>query len=160
MSTSNATADKSKLLKTAITFIIPIIIALFPTNEVFTYQMKMAIALTVWMLVWSAFDLSNLAIPAVIWAALLMILNVVPATVALGPWLSTTMYGAIGCFLLANVLNECGLLQRVAYWVAIKCGGARWDNRLVLTENRADDCAFRKTDIHNSFIHQFRHFLG
>lgn len=34
------------------------------------------------------------------------------------------MYGAIGCMLLANVLNECGLLQRVAYWVAIKCGGS------------------------------------
>lgn len=121
---AQVTANKSKLIKTAITFIIPIIIAIFPTNDVFTYEMKMAIALTVWMLVWSAFDLSNLAIPAVIWAALLMILKVVPVTVALGPWLSTMMYGAIGCFLLANVLNECGLLQRVAYWVAIKCGGS------------------------------------
>lgn len=124
MSVSQTTTDKNKLIKTAITFAIPIIIAILPTTEVFTYQMKMAIALTVWMLMWSAFDLSNLAVPAVIWAALLMILDVVPAAVALGPWLSTTMYGAIGCFLLANVLNNCGLLQRVAYWVAIKCGGS------------------------------------
>jgi len=116
--------DKAKLIKTAITFAIPIVIALLPVTEVFTYEMKMAIALTVWMLMWSAFDLTNLAIPAVIWVMLLILLNVVPVNVALGPWLGNMMYGAIGCMLLANVLNQCGLLKRVAYWVAIKCGGS------------------------------------
>ncbi len=116
--------DKAKLIKTAITFAIPVAIALLPTTEIFTYEMKMAIAITVWMLMWSAFDLSNLAVPAVIWPALLVICNVVPANIAFVSYLGTTMYGAIGCMLLANVLNECGLLQRVAYWVAIKCGGS------------------------------------
>ncbi|MDO4280480.1 MAG: SLC13 family permease [Peptococcaceae bacterium] len=116
--------NKKLMIKLSITFIIPIIIACLPTTEVFTYQMKMAIAITVWMLMWSAFDLSNLAIPAIIWPALLVILNVVDAQTAFVSYIGTTMYGAIGCMLLANVLNECGLLQRVAYWVAIKCGGS------------------------------------
>lgn len=121
---TTATMDKSKMIKMAITFGVPIIIALIPSNEVFTWNMKMAIALTFWMLCYSAFELSSLAVPAVLWAALMVLLNVVPATTIFGPWLSITMYGAMGCFLLSNILNECGLLKRVAYKVAILCGGS------------------------------------
>lgn len=118
------TMDKSKIIKMAITFGVPILIALIPTNEVLTWNMKMAIALTFWMLCYSAFELSSLAVPAVLWAALMVLLQVVPATTIFGPWLSITMYGAMGCFLLSNILNECGLLKRVAYKVAILCGGS------------------------------------
>ena len=99
------TMDKSKMIKMILTFGIPIIIALIPTNEVFTWNMKMAIAFTVWMLMYSAFELSSLAVPAVLWAALMVLLQVVPATTIFGPWLSITMYGAMGCFLLSNILN-------------------------------------------------------
>ncbi len=116
--------DKAKLIPMVVTFGIPIIIALLPTTDVFTWNMKMAIALTFWMLAYSAFELSSLAVPAVLWAALMVLLNVVPATTIFGPWLSITMYGAMGCFLLSNILNECGLLKRVAYKVAIWCGGS------------------------------------
>lgn len=124
MSTKALAMNKSKMIKMAITFLIPIGIALIPQQGVFTYEMKMAIAITLWMLLWSAFDLSNLAVPAIIWPALLVILKVVEPAIAFGSWIGTTMYGAIGCMLLANVLNGCGLLQRVAYWVALKCGGS------------------------------------
>ncbi len=124
MSVGAITKNKTKMIQMAITFLIPIAIALIPPQGVFTYQMKMAIAITLWMLLWSAFDLSNLAVPAIIWPALLVILQVVEPAVAFGSWIGTTMYGAIGCMLLANVLNGCGLLQRVAYWVAVKCGGS------------------------------------
>ncbi|MBP3584657.1 MAG: hypothetical protein J6J59_03080, partial [Peptococcaceae bacterium] len=60
---TTATMDKSKMIKMAITFGVPIIIALIPSNEVFTWNMKMAIALTFWMLCYSAFELSSLAVP-------------------------------------------------------------------------------------------------
>lgn len=124
MSVGAITKNKTKMIQMAVTFLIPIAIALIPPQGVFTYEMKMAIAITLWMLLWSAFDLSNLAVPAIIWPALLVILKVVEPAIAFGSWIGTTMYGAIGCMLLANVLNGCGLLQRVAYWVAVKCGGS------------------------------------
>lgn len=120
----NSNNIKSRKIPIAITFGVPILIALLPTGEVFTWNMKMAIALTFWMLSYSAFELSSLAVCAVLWAALMILLNVVPATTIFGPWLSITMYGAMGCFLLSNILNECGLLKRVAYKVAIMCGGS------------------------------------
>ena len=124
MSVEAIANNKTLLKKYAVTFLIPIAIALIPPQGVFTYEMKMAIALTVWMLLWSAFDLSNLTIPSIMWPALLVLFHVCEPAVAFGAWIGPTMYGCVGCLLLANVLSACGLLQRIAYWVAAKCGGS------------------------------------
>ena len=56
MSVGAITKNKTKMIQMAITFLIPIAIALIPPQGVFTYQMKMAIAITLWMLLWSALD--------------------------------------------------------------------------------------------------------
>lgn len=49
MSVEAIANNKTLLKKYAVTFLIPIAIVLIPPQGVFTYEMKMAIALTVWI---------------------------------------------------------------------------------------------------------------
>jgi len=122
--TKNAAIDKSVYIKLLISVVIPVLFALIPTNEVFTYELKMFVAITLWMLLWSAFELTDLAIPAIIWPALLIALNVLPASSVFAPYLGTTIYGALCTMILANTLNRCGLLKRISYWIGVKTGGS------------------------------------
>lgn len=51
---SVANLNKNTIIKLCLTFGVPIIILLFPTTEIFTAQMRMAIAATAMLLIWSA----------------------------------------------------------------------------------------------------------
>ena len=115
--------DRSFWIKIAVTFGIPVIIWLLPTNEIFTREMRMAIALTFWFLAWAAFELSDLSVPSLLWPILLIIAGVCSAQVVYSPYLSSSVPGCIGCLLLANILDRIGLLRRIAFWIARKSGG-------------------------------------
>lgn len=119
-----STVNKNILIKMAVSCILPICIALLPTGEVFTYEMKMGIALTLFLLLWSAFEVTNLVIPSIFYAMGLIFFNVVPINIVFSAYLSTTIYGMVGGFILAKILTRVGLMKRLAYWVAIKCGGS------------------------------------
>lgn len=112
-----------KIIKLVITHVIPLVILLLPTSTVLTLDAKLFIAVTVWMLLWAAFELSDLFLPAIIYPALLVFLNVLPAKVAYSPWATLVMPMLFGAFLLSNVLEEIGLLKRIAYFIIRKTGG-------------------------------------
>ena len=115
--------DRSFWIKIVVTFGIPVIIWLLPTNEIFTREMRMAIALTFWFLAWAAFELSDLSVPSLLWPILLIITGVCSTQVVYSPYLSSSVPGVIGCLLLANILDRIGLLRRIAFWIARKSGG-------------------------------------
>ena len=116
--------SKSYWMKAAVTIIIPLILILIPQTEIYTPAMKWFLALTVGMLLWAAFDLTDLLIPSLLWPILLILLNIVPATVIYSSWLSLVVPCCVSAILLAGVLGRIGLLKRLTYWIVWKCGGS------------------------------------
>ena len=70
-----------------------------------------------------AFEFFNIMIPALLMSMGFMACNLAPLEIIFGGWANTLPYQVIGAFVLANVLEETGLLKRVAYWTMLKTGG-------------------------------------
>ncbi len=115
--------DRSIIIKLALTFGVPIMIWLIPANEVFTSAMRTAIAATAGLLIWSACELTDLAVPSILWSAILIFSKAVPAATVFSSYLSMTFYGAISMMIFASVMARIGVLKRLAYWIAEKAGG-------------------------------------
>lgn len=107
-----------------VTFSLPIALLLIPTTEVFTSAIRAYLAITLWMILSTAFDLFNPLIPGVMVSVLYYVCGVAPASVAFGCWTQEMAYVLVGCFVLAAVLDECGLIRRIAYGAVIKLGGS------------------------------------
>lgn len=123
MSTTTNT-NKSTIIKAIFTFVIPIIILLLPTNEVFTAQMRMAVALTVGFLIWCAVELTDMVVPALLWPALLILTNTVPAATVYSSYLGTTYFGIAAAFVWTAVLERCGVLKRLCFFIVSKSKGS------------------------------------
>lgn len=115
--------SKQTMIKWIITIVIPLIVYLFPTNEVYTNQMRLFIVSTVFFLLILAFELFDVIVPSVLMPISWGIISVAPLPVIMAPWTSTTMYMCLGSLFLANVLTECGLLKRISYLLMSKTGG-------------------------------------
>lgn len=126
MSTSTDTKAGSNplgLIKWLLTLGIPFIICLIPTTEVFTWEMRTFIALSLLFIFLVAFEMFNILIPSALLPTAYFITKIVPASVAFGAWTATVVWVVLGAFVLANVLEEVGLLKRIAYWCILKTGG-------------------------------------
>lgn len=117
-------ASKVRAIQIGVSLLIPAIMMLVPVNEVFTPQMRIFIALTLWMLLWAAFELTDLLIPSLLWPVLLIILGIVPATTIYNSWLSLVVPCCLSAILLAGILQKTGLLERITFWIVAKCGGS------------------------------------
>ncbi|MEE0434651.1 MAG: SLC13 family permease [Peptococcaceae bacterium] len=114
----------NKNIKIAICFIIPILLMLIPTSESFTSQMRTFIAITAWLLLWAAFEITDLLVPSLIWPVVLTLLGIVPAESIYSSWLSYTIPCCMAAMVLSNMLQRVGLLERLSYWIMAKCGGS------------------------------------
>ena len=112
------------LIKIASCFIIPIILLLIPESATYTYGLKWFLAATVWMLIWAAFEITDLLFPSIIYPIILILAGVVPAATAYASWANMIVPVCAAALCIANVLESCGLLQRVCYWIVMKCGGS------------------------------------
>ena len=115
---------KSFHAKFAITFLIPLILILIPQSESYTYEMKLFCAFTVCMLLWAAFDLTDLFIPSILWPAALILFKVFSAEVIYSSWQSLVVPCCASAILLAGILGRIGLLKRLTFWIVWKCGGS------------------------------------
>ena len=109
-----------------ITVLLPLIILLLPTSELFTYPIKAFFALTLCAILMFAFELMDNFIPALLLPVGYVLFKVVPATVAYAAWTSNMAWMMLGALLLVNVVERAGLLKRGAYWIIIRTGSAYW----------------------------------
>lgn len=114
----------SYIMKWLITLAITIGIYLIPTSELFTPALRTFFCITVFIILVCAFDFFDTIIPAILLPSLYLISGIAPAATAFGGWINTTSWMIFGAMVLANILNECGLLPRIAYWVILRCGGS------------------------------------
>lgn len=115
--------NRTTIIKLVLTIGIPILLLLIPTNDVFTSQMRMAIAATALLLIWAACELTDLAVPSILWSAILVFTQTVDAATLYSSYVSMTFYGAISMMIFATVMARIGVLKRLAFWIAEKSGG-------------------------------------
>ena len=115
--------NRGEIIKWAISILVPIIILLIPVNAVFTSQMRTFFAITVCGLFVIAFEFFDNIVPAIIMPAAWVFFGVTTIDKAFSGFMGTIAYMVLGAFLLATVLEEIGLLQRLAYWCLVKAGG-------------------------------------
>ena len=101
----------------------PIIVMLIPTQGVFTPQLRTFSAITLTAILLFAFNILPNFVVAVALPVSYMLLNVAEPNIAFAAWFSNIPWMFMGGFLLANVLERIGLLNRVAFWRIIKTGG-------------------------------------
>jgi len=119
------TLDSKLLIKWGISLIGVVCVMLIPTNELFTGELRIFLAIAMWMILAVALGLfKSLFIPAFITPVLWYITGTVPINVAYSAWTQEILYVIIGAFVLASMLEEVGLLKRIAYWIILKLGGS------------------------------------
>lgn len=124
MSISIAKNTKSDYIKVLLCFLVPAIILLMPEGDVLTRNAKWFLVLTVWFLMWAAFEITNLVIPAVLYPALMVLFKVTTVQTAYSSWQSLIPPTIIMAFIISYVLDDCGLLKRMCFWVVKTCGGS------------------------------------
>ena len=120
MSTS---ADKKKRIGWAVSILITFIIAIIPVSGDFTERLTRFLMITLFMILIIAFELFPLLVSAILLPSLYIVSGIVPAATAFGSWSNTTVWMVLGGLIFSTVLDECGLLKRIAYFVIRKCGG-------------------------------------
>lgn len=116
--------DKILILKWLVTLGIPLFLFLIPNTEIYTGNIKLFFVFTVMIILMVAFEFFDSLIPALLLPTLYTVFNVVEAKTAFSSWTSLTLYMILGAFVLTNVLDESGLLRRIAYWCIRKSGGS------------------------------------
>lgn len=119
----NISIDKKKLIGWIISILVPIIVAFIPVSGDFTESLRLFFVITLFVILIIAFELLPVLISAIMLPSLYTISGMVPVAAAFGSWANTTVWMVLGGLIFSNVLDECGLLKRIAYYVIRKCGG-------------------------------------
>lgn len=118
-----AKMSKNTAIKWALTYLVPIVILLVPSNDIFTWKIKLFLAITVCAMMLMAFEFFNTYVVGMLLPAVYLITGLADINTVMSPWMGTTCYMVLGAFTLAAILQECGLLTRIAYWMMSKIGG-------------------------------------
>jgi len=109
----------SKKIQWAVSLLLPIILLLTPM----ALNLKLFFAVTVWGIFTIAFDLVDKLVPSLLMPTLYVLLGIAPSGAVYAAWSSTTVSLAISSLIMAVCLGECGVLERMAYWLLKTCGG-------------------------------------
>ena len=120
VTTKNFSINKKHLMCWVIIFIIPLLLLLIPTTDLFTHQQKMFTVITTWTILMFAFELVDNYIPCIIMPFLFIITGVAPWELAFAGWHQSIPWQVLGILLLVNALLRNGLLQRLAYFCLLK----------------------------------------
>lgn len=110
------------LVKWIITIALTGILLLLPASDFYTMKIRLFFAITVFNICLAAFEL--LPIPAIglLLSGAYIGFNVAPVETVMSPWLSTTLYMVLGGYGLAGILEQSGLLNRIAFKMMSKTG--------------------------------------
>ncbi len=116
--------SKNDWIKWSITVILALLFFLIPESNFYTPQVKMFFVITVFSLAIMAFEFMPPLIMAVLLPVLWVIFGVCNFATAVAPWTSSTMYMAIGILVFTGILDDCGILKRLAFYLMSKINGS------------------------------------
>lgn len=120
----NTNLSKSEMLKWFFNIAIPVIILCVPCGDVFTVQMKLFFASTIFAILCFAFETINQTVISLLLPLFWVFFGVADAATAFSPWTQYIPWVSLSGLLLAAALERTGLLQRIAYWALIRTGGS------------------------------------
>lgn len=124
MSTVLADPKKKKLfIQWAVTILCSLAILLIPTGDVFTSDLRLFFAITVFFILLVCFGFFGMLLPSMLLFALYLVTGLADAATVYSSWSNTTVWMVVGTFAVAYGMEECGLLRRISMWIAIRCGG-------------------------------------
>ena len=118
-------SDKKALIKWVLAIAIAVIVYLvIPENELINYEMRMFIVVTLFCIELMAMDLVDMLLLGLLLPGLYLVLGVAPTSVVYSSWINNMIFMIVGAFILANIMEEVGLLQRIAYYLLKLAGGS------------------------------------
>lgn len=121
---STAKSSRNDLIKWAVCVILGAVCFLIPESELFTFNAKVFIAVTVAALAICAFELVPTIFVSILMPALWIFFKAAPVDVVMSSWVSTLPLMIVGAFFMAASLEQCGLLRRVAFYLLCKVKGS------------------------------------
>lgn len=115
--------NQSNWIKWALALILPLIVWLIPTSEIFSAELRMFFVITLFAIILMALELVPVVISSVLLGTLYLVSGIVPASTAFASWTNTTVWMVFGGLIFSTMLEQCGLLKRIAYFIIEKCGG-------------------------------------
>lgn len=110
-------------IKWIVTIVIPLLFLLIPTSEMFSMQLKLFLTITVMSMFMLCFELMDSFWVAIFMPGCWILFGVCSAADAFSAWTQTQIWMVVGGYLLAAALDQCGILNRFAYWCLKKCHG-------------------------------------
>jgi len=107
----------------AITVIVPLLIMLLPTGELFNPKVRLFVAVTAAGILLFAFESLPQLVSSILLPLAYVLIGLAPSKAVFIPWATVIPWMFMGGILMANVLESVGLLKRIAYWCIIKTGG-------------------------------------
>lgn len=123
MDISVSNVSKKNIMGWIVSLAIPVLIAFIPVSDNFTPRLKLFLVITIFVILIIAMELLPRLISAILLPSLYLISGLVPAEIAFGSWTSTTVWMVLGGLIFSNILDETGLLTRIAYYIIRLCGG-------------------------------------
>lgn len=115
--------DAFKLIKWLIAVGMPLLLLALPLSEAFTAEARMFLVLSIMAILVIAFDLMNMVVPAILLPTAYVVFGVVDQNVAFKGFATQTLWVILGAYAFTVVLDECGILRRIALVVIKRLGG-------------------------------------
>jgi anion transporter len=115
--------DKSKKIQWGINLLIPIIIALMPTSESFTPEIKLFFSITIFAILLLAFESIHITITSLALPVIYIITKLAPPDLAFKSWSLDVTWLLLGGFMFTFALQSSGLIKRLAYKSILLVGG-------------------------------------
>ncbi len=110
--------------KWIVMFLAAAIILCIPTGEIFTEAIKRFAAVTAFIILWFAFEVTPNFVPALLLPVLYILSGIATPADVFAPWLSNMPWMILCAVLIINIVDRIGLLNRGAYFVLQKTGSS------------------------------------
>ena len=128
--------NRKTIIGWGVTILLPLIIGVIPVQGMFTENLRKFFMITEFVILIIAFELIPKLAASILLPTLYLITGLAPVEVAFGSWTNTTVWMVLGGLVFSAVLEECGLLERIAYFYLYKMWWNICGNSICLLCNR------------------------
>lgn len=121
--TLSSLSEKKNIILWGLAILIPFLVMLVPTSEMFTPKLRLFFAVTSFAICLWAFEVIHFVIPALFLPVLYLQLGLVSPQQAFLAWSIHIPWLLVGAMIITNMVEDAGLLKRVSYWCILKMGG-------------------------------------
>ncbi|MEE0510766.1 MAG: SLC13 family permease [Peptococcaceae bacterium] len=115
--------SKAEMIKWLVTIGIAVVLALIPCNDIYTVPIKQFCVITIFFLLVIAFEFFDNMIPAILMPTCWALIGVSDWNTAFSGFTNSTVFMIFGAFVFANILQDTGLLKRIAFLCIYRLGG-------------------------------------